>query len=99
MAGRGARSNRGNVHGALVDEFTHVITGGTTRNCVLKQSSTLLGDCSALCRRQETGSGQTRYRHAARTRQGARFPEERLRMATVASRGERAISAVRYRPG
>jgi hypothetical protein len=50
MAGRGARSDRGNVRGALVDEFTHVITGGTTRNCVLKQSSTLLRRCSALCR-------------------------------------------------
>ena len=134
MAGRGARSDRGNVRGALVDEFTHVITGGTTRNCVLKQSSTLLGRCSALCRRREAdrhrgrgrgtgclfgrtrherppgencradgartgcsalpGSGQARYRHAAHTRQGARLPEERLRMATVASRGHRAISAL-----
>jgi len=55
MAGRGARSDRGNVRGALVDEFTHVITGGTTRNCVLKQSSTLLRRCSAQCRRREAG--------------------------------------------
>jgi hypothetical protein len=54
MAGRGARSDRGNVRGALVDEFTHVITGGTTRNRVVKQSSTLLGRCSALCRRRTT---------------------------------------------
>src|SRR6185369_8420345 len=45
--------------------------------------------CSAL-----PGSGQARYRHAAHTRQGARLPEERLRMATVASRGHRAISAL-----
>jgi hypothetical protein len=36
MAVRGARSDQGNVRGALVDEFTHVITGGTTRNYVLK---------------------------------------------------------------
>jgi len=55
MAVRGARSDQGNVRGALVDEFTHVITGGTTRNYVLKQSSTLLGRCSVLCQRQETG--------------------------------------------
>ena len=62
MAGRRARSDRGNVRGALVDEFTHVITGGTTRNCVLKQSSTLLGRCSALCRRREAD------RHSGRGR-------------------------------
>jgi hypothetical protein len=55
MAGRGARSDRGDVRGALVDEFTHVITGGTTRNCVLKQSSTVLGRCRALCRGREAG--------------------------------------------
>ena len=53
MAGRGARSDRGNVRGALVDEFTHVITGGATRACVLKQSSTVLRRCSARCRRWE----------------------------------------------
>ena len=62
MAGRGARSDRGSVRGALVDEFTHVITGGTTRNRVLKQSPALSGRCSALCRRQETG------RHSGRGR-------------------------------
>ena len=44
MAGRGARSERGNVSGALVDEFTHVIPGGTTRNCVLKQHRGADGD-------------------------------------------------------
>ena len=44
MAGRGARSERGNVRGALVDEFTHVIPGGTTRNCVLKQHRGADGD-------------------------------------------------------
>jgi len=55
MSVRGARSDQGNVRGALVDEFTHVISGGTTRNYVLKQSSTLLGRCSARCQRQETG--------------------------------------------
>src|SRR6185312_15956156 len=72
MAGRRARSDRGNVRGALVDEFTHVITCGTTRNCVLKQSSTLLGRCSALCRRLEaalveaiTGKGPRRERRGA----------------------------------
>jgi DNA-binding CsgD family transcriptional regulator len=45
--------DRGSVR--LVDDFTHVITGGTTRNYVLKQSSTLLGRCSARCRRREAG--------------------------------------------
>jgi hypothetical protein len=44
MAGRGARSERGNVRGALVDEFTHVIPGGITRNCVPKQYRGADGD-------------------------------------------------------
>ena len=37
MVGRGARSDRGNVRGALADEFTHVITRVAMRNRVLKR--------------------------------------------------------------
>ena len=46
MAGPGARSDRGNVRGALADEFTHVITPAM-RNRVLKQNSTVLRRRSA----------------------------------------------------
>jgi hypothetical protein len=60
MAVRGARSDQGNVRGALEDEFTHVITGGTTRNYVLKQSSTLLGRCSPCVKGRKPAAGSGR---------------------------------------